>query len=181
VAERWLIIQRIIITIWPRWQYRSILINEWRKTMKNNRCGPHVGRGDPQQQSGSRGDPPVICDVRGDPPWMLTSRGDPPLLKQKRDDPPEVRNILNDLFRIELIFRVIGDQNWPRGRGMPGLEWWFISYKWWVSLIEYYVLPSALAFDWGHNQVWLAGIEKINKYEWNRGDENQSSIMNRQL
>jgi len=90
--------------------------------MKNNRCGPHVGRGDPQQQSGSRGDPPVICDVRGDPPWMLTSRGDPPLLKQKRGDPPEVKNILNGLFRIKLIFRVIGDQNWPRGRGMPGLE-----------------------------------------------------------
>ena len=90
--------------------------------MKNNRCGPYVGRGDPQQRSGSRGDPPLICGVRGDPPWMLSSRGDPPLLKQKWGDPPEVKNILNGLFRIELIFRIIGGQNRPHGRGMPGLE-----------------------------------------------------------
>jgi hypothetical protein len=90
--------------------------------MKNNRCGPHVGRGDPQQRSGSRGDPPVNCGVRGDPPWMHTSRGDSPLLKWKWNHPPEVKNILSCSFENELIFRTIGCQNRPHGRGMPGLE-----------------------------------------------------------
>ena len=90
--------------------------------MNNNRYGPHVGRGDPQQRSGSRGDPPVTGGVRGDPSWMLASRGDPPLLKWKWDRPPEVKNRLNCPFKIELAFRIIGGQNWPHGRGMPGLE-----------------------------------------------------------
>ena len=90
--------------------------------MKNNRCGPHVGRGDPQQRSGSRGDPPVMCGVRGDPPRMLTSRGDPPLLKWKLGDPPDVKNRLNYPFETELIFRIIGCKNRPYGRGVTKNE-----------------------------------------------------------
>jgi hypothetical protein len=90
--------------------------------MKNNRCGPHAGRGDPQQLTGSRGDPPVTGGVRGDPPWMLASRGDPPLLKRKWDHPPEVKNVLNDLFETELIINIIGCQNRPHGRGMSNNE-----------------------------------------------------------
>jgi len=95
--------------------------------MKNNRCGPHVGRGDPQQRSGSRGDPPVICGVRGDPPWMLTSRGDPPLLRWKLGDPPEKNENRNSQAIPELVEgvvpepvegRIIGGQNRLHGRGM---------------------------------------------------------------
>jgi len=86
--------------------------------MKNNRRGPHVGQGDPQQRSGSRGDPPVICVVRGDPPWMLTSRGDPPLLNWKWNHPPEVKNTLNCSFENELRVSIIGCSKGPHGRGM---------------------------------------------------------------
>jgi hypothetical protein len=91
--------------------------------MKNNRSGPHIGRGDPQQRSGSRGDPPVICGVRGDPPWMLISRGDPPLLKWKGDHSPEKNENRNSQAIPELVEgRVIGCQDWPHGRGMPKNE-----------------------------------------------------------
>jgi len=86
--------------------------------MKNNRCGPHIESGDPQQRSGSRGDPPVLYGVRGDPPWMLTSRGDPPLFNWKWDHPPEVKNRLNCSFENELIVSIIGCSKEPHGRGM---------------------------------------------------------------
>jgi hypothetical protein len=39
--------------------------------MKNNRCGPHVKRGDTRQRSGSRGDPPLNFKIRGDPQEII--------------------------------------------------------------------------------------------------------------
>jgi hypothetical protein len=90
--------------------------------MKNNRCGPHTGRGDPRLRSGSRGDPPVTCGVRGDPPWMLASRGDPPLLKRKGEHPLDVENMQKYLFVNELIFRIIDGKNLPQGRGLSNDE-----------------------------------------------------------
>jgi len=76
--------------------------------MKNNRCGPHIGRGDP----------PLIGGVRGDPPWMFTSRGDPPLIFERWGDPPEDKKNRCKSIINELIFTTISCQNGQRGRGM---------------------------------------------------------------
>lgn len=109
-------------------------------TMKNKRCGPDGGRGDPRLITGSKGDPPVICDVRGDPPWVYGSRGDPPLLLstrgdpaifeargdppeiETRGDPPEIKCTRDGPFLRWLVFNSIGCQNGPHGRGMPENE-----------------------------------------------------------
>lgn len=91
--------------------------------MKNNRCAPHVGRGDPPERSGTQGSHPVIGGVRGDPPWMFISRGDPPLVGCKWNDPPDKNENRNSQATPELVEeRIIGCKNRQLARGMPKNE-----------------------------------------------------------
>jgi hypothetical protein len=90
--------------------------------MKNNRCGPKGGRGDPPWIFGSRGDPPIVTGARGQPPWTFGARGDPPLIFEARGDPPEIKNNRSSPNINGLNFRTIGCRYWPDGRGMPERE-----------------------------------------------------------
>lgn len=99
--------------------------------MKNNRCAPHTGRGDPPERSGTQGSHPVIDGVRGDPPWMFISRGDPPLVGCKWNDPPDKNENRNSQATPELVEgvvselveeRIIGCKNRQQARGMSDNE-----------------------------------------------------------
>lgn len=90
--------------------------------MKNNRCGPNGGRGDPPWMYGSRGDPPIVHGARGHPPWKYASRGDPPIHLGFGIGPPKYKcNPVSSIIH-KLILRELGCKNSSYRGGMPKIQ-----------------------------------------------------------